>query len=87
MEWLHEQRINNRKNHSDSIVIVEIGSGSSIHGLRSESEILLTSHPYSGIKNSYLIRIDPLLSSVPNSTTNVIGIKDSALSAIQQLFT
>ena len=87
MEWLHEQRINNRKNHNDSLVIVEIGSGSSIHGLRSESEILLTSHPYSGIKNSYLIRIDPLLSTVPNSTTNIIGIKDSALSAIQQLFT
>lgn len=87
MEWLHKERINNRKNHGDSLVIVEIGSGSSIHGLRHESEILLSSHPYSGVHNAHLIRVDPLLESVPNSTTNVVGIKDSALSAIKQLFT
>jgi hypothetical protein len=47
------------------LLIIEIGCGESIHGLRMESELLLSNHPESGIPGSRLVRIDPGLESIP----------------------
>jgi NAD-dependent SIR2 family protein deacetylase len=45
------------------LLIIEIGCGGSIHGLRLESEVLLSAHPDSGVTHSKLIRINPDLKS------------------------
>jgi hypothetical protein len=47
------------------LLILEIGCGKSIHGLRLESELLLSEHPQSGIRGSRLIRVDPGLDCLP----------------------
>ena len=42
------------------VLILEIGSGESNHGLRAESELLLSAHPEVGFgENSTFIRINP----------------------------
>ena len=46
------------------LLIIEIGCGDTIHGLRHESELLLSSHPISGITCSKLIRINPNLNKL-----------------------
>lgn len=48
-----------------TFVILEIGCGSSVHGLRMESELLITNHPTSSIPHSHLIRIDYNLDCIP----------------------
>lgn len=45
------------------LLIIEIGCGESVHGLRLESEVLLSAHPDSGVTHSKLIRINPDLKS------------------------
>ena len=50
---------NKNKNPSPRLLIVEIGCGSTVHGLRLESDLLLSSHPDSGVQYSKLIRINP----------------------------
>ena len=43
----------------NKFLVIEIGCGDTVHGLRQESELLLSSHPISGIMHSKLIRINP----------------------------
>ena len=43
----------------NKFLVIEIGCGDTVHGLRQESELLLSSHPISGITHSKLIRINP----------------------------
>lgn len=51
------------KQEHKKLLIIEIGCGESVHGLRLESEVLLSSHPDSGVTHSKLIRINPDLKS------------------------
>ena len=56
------------------LLILEIGCGETMHGLRLESELLLSQHPDSGIKHSKLIRINPDL--VISSIGPRVGVGD-----------
>jgi NAD-dependent SIR2 family protein deacetylase len=51
------------KQEHKKLLIIEIGCGESVHGLRLESEVLLSAHPDSGVTHSKLIRINPDLKS------------------------
>ena len=46
-------------NSRRKLLVIEIGCGDTVHGLRQESELLLSSHPISGVMHSKLIRINP----------------------------
>ena len=63
-------------NRPMKLLILEIGCGETMHGLRLESELLLSQHSDSGIKHSKLIRINPdlVISSIgPRVGVGVMG--------------
>lgn len=81
------------------VLVLEIGSGDSHHGLRAESELLLSTHPEVGFgKEASFIRINPDVGNVPilvrNNTrggsqeerlSNVSCIRLGALAAFELL--
>lgn len=71
-----------------SVAILEIGAGESVHGLRVESDLLLSAHPDSGLKMASLIRVDPHLSTLPRPTTcfpRVVGLQHTTTVALGRL--
>ena len=78
------------------VLVLEIGSGDSHHGLRAESQLLLSTHPEVGFgRDASFIRINPDGGTVPWQSRNVqqqeeqlnnsVFVKLGALAAFQQL--
>jgi hypothetical protein len=78
------------------VLVLEIGSGDSHHGLRAESTLLLSSHPQVGFgRQAAFVRINPEEGSVPlfsknerqqeEQLKNTAVIKLGALEAFQRL--
>ena len=65
------------------LLILEIGCGATVHGLRLESELLLSQHPDSGIQHSKLIRINPdlVISSIGPRVGVGIGVGVGVMSS------
>ena len=80
----HNNNTTNNKSPPKRLVILEIGCGNSIHSLRSESELLMSYHPYTGIPHAKLIRIDLNLSNQPmyTITTDINNTSNSSSSNI-----
>ena len=85
MNRLKKWLLAERKKKNGKLIIIEIGCGDSVHGLRLESELLLSGHPVTGIESSVLVRIDPSLKRLP-SWRGVFGIKDTAINALTKIF-
>jgi hypothetical protein len=61
------------------VLIIEVGCGSTVHGLEAETRLLMSEHPYSGLKHAALLRIQPdlpqlqQLHSIPVSDVKPAG--------------
>lgn len=98
LKWLRKNRTALRSNKTSKssktasehgrLLVLEMGSGDSPHGLRSESELLLSSHPVVGFgENACFVRIDPFVGTVPASlNANLsVSINTGAKPALLQL--
>ena len=75
------------------LLVLEVGCGDSVHGLRGETALLLSDHPASGLLHPAarcdvrVVRVDPALASLPAAPPGtVVGLKCSALEAMHSLF-